>query len=413
MKHILSGMFLLISSVVFASQPLKIGVITDTHFLSEKLMDNGYALDEYIYNSGRNVRYIPAVLDQVLNDYLQSDIQVLLVCGDITNDGEKQSHIDFLERLKPLQEKGVKVYVIPGNHDINMPNATRFAGNKKFKAENVSSQEFADLYAGCGYGDALQRDSASLSYVTELNSETWLLAIDAAKYNDYTTSSITSGRIMLETEEWIVKVLDEAKLKNKQVIGMMHWGLTEHIMYQSMIFKEYLVDDWKRLAGLFADKGMTAIFTGHFHANDITAFQSENGNTIYDIETGTLSAYPFAYRFVSLDSNGMGIETKNVISIPENPNLAEEDKERMLVLATKLAEVKLKRLGYNLNDQTLALFADVLGQIFILHAYGDEKVDDRLKRTMEELGRQMETPVDTNDISLDFPPADNNLRIDF
>lgn len=406
-------MFLLISSVTFANEPLKIGVITDTHYLSEQLMDNGYALDEYIYVSGKNVKYVPAILDQVLNDYLQSDIQVLLVCGDITNDGEKQSHIDFLKKLEPLQKKGVKVYVIPGNHDVNMPHPISFKGNKKFPTDNVSSAMFAELYNNCGYGNAINRDASSLSYVAELNNDTWLLAIDAAKYADYTTSSITSGRILPETEKWVLAMLEEAKLQNKHLIGMMHWGLTEHIIYQSLFFKEYLVDDWKRLANLFADNGMKAIFTGHFHSNDITAFHSDNGSTIYDIETGTLSAYPFSYRFVTLDKGGMSVDTKNIVSIPEKPDLAEADKARMLALSTRLSKIKLKGLGYDLSSDALALFSEVLGQIFIKHAYGDEKVDDQLKQTMEKLATLMETPIDTDDVVLDFPPADNNIEIKF
>lgn len=392
---------------------MRIGIITDTHFLSEKLMDNGDALNNYVLTSGKNVKYTPAVLDKVLNDYLKSNIQVLLVCGDITKDGEKQSHLDFLEKLKPLQNKGTKIYVIPGNHDINMPNAVEFKGDRRIPVANISPDEFASLYSDCGYGNAIKRDTESLSYVSELDDQTWLLAIDAARYKEYTTSSITGGRISPETEKWIADILDQAKRLNKQVIGMMHWGLTEHIMYQSVIFKDYLVDDWKRLANLFADNGMKAVFTGHFHSNDITAFTSDKGNTIYDIETGTLSAYPFSYRFVELDAKGINIETKNITATPDNVNLAKEDKQRMLDLATKLAANKLKKLGNDLPDETQAIFADVLGQIFIKHAYGDEKVDEKLKYTMEELSGLMESPIDFNDMELDFYPADNNLRIDF
>ncbi len=413
MKYILLNILFFISTCLFANEPLRIGVITDTHYLSEKLMDDGSALNEYILTSGKNVKYTPAVLDQVLEDYLESEIQILLVCGDITKDGEKQSHLDFVEKLRSLQNKGVKVYVIPGNHDINMPNAVEFKKDRKLPVANISPDEFTSLYKECGYGTALRRDTGSLSYLAELNNDTWLLAIDAARYKEYTTGSITAGRILPETEKWIVDVLDEAKKQNKQVIGMMHWGLTEHIMYQSVIFKNYLVDEWKRLANLFADKGMKSVFTGHFHSNDITAFTSENGNIIYDIETGTLSAYPFSYRFVKVDKEGMSIETKNVVAVSANPNLAEEDKQRMLELSTRLAVGKLKGLGYDMPNETLMQFADVLGQIFIMHAYGDEKADDKLKASIEKLSKSMDSPMDLNDIELDFYPADNNLYIKF
>lgn len=406
-------LFITLGTGLYASAQTKIGVITDTHYLSENLMDDGYALQDYIYTSGRNIKDVPAVLDKVLEDYLKSNIQVLLVCGDITKDGERQSHLDFVKKLKPLQDKGVKVFVIPGNHDINMPNPVEFKGNKALHVDSISPQDFTEIYAGCGYEDAVKRDTASLSYVAQLGNNSWLLAIDAARYEEYTTNSISGGRILPETEKWITEVLDEAKSKNIQVIGMMHWGITEHIMYQSLFFKEYLVNDWRRFATLFADKGMKAIFTGHFHANDISLFTSEAGNKIYDIETGTLSAYPYAYRFVDLYTDGMKIKTKNITSVPGNSNLAMEDKQRMKAIAENMALQKLRGNEIEFSPELIPQYADVLSQIFILHAFGDEKVDDKLRLSLKKLAETMESPFDVKDVELDFPPADNNVEIVF
>lgn len=414
MKQILLYILsLLFTTSVLADEPIKIGVITDTHYLSEKLMDDGYALQDYVQMSGKNIKDAPAVLDKVLDDYLHSDIQVLLVSGDMTKDGEKQSHLDFVNKLKPLQNKGVKIFVIPGNHDINMPGAVEFKGNKALPVPNVTPEDFTDIYASCGYNSALLRDTASLSYVASLDTHTWLVAIDAARYKEYKTRSISGGKISADTEKWIVEVLDEARLQNVNVIGMMHWGLTEHIVYQSVFFKDYLVDDWKRFANLFADKGMKAVFTGHFHSNDISAFTSDKGNTIYDIETGTLSGYPFSYRFVELSEKGMDIKTKNVTSLPDNPALAVDDKQRMQFLSHKLTIQKLKGMGYNLPDDVLNQFADVLSQIFVLHLYGDEKPDEKLKQSMLRLSKVMDSPMDIEELHVDFPPADNNVRIVF
>ncbi|MDH6308440.1 3',5'-cyclic AMP phosphodiesterase CpdA [Dysgonomonas sp. PFB1-18] len=413
MKHITLSLLLSVSVSLSAIRPIKMGVITDTHYLSEQLMDGGYAVQNYVLVSGKNIKDTPAVLDKVLADYLNSDIEVLLICGDMSKDGEKQSHLDLVKKLKPLQDRGVKVYVIPGNHDINMPNAVEYKGNKTLPVANVSPREFTDIYAACGYKDAIRRDTASLSYVAQLGEDTWLLAIDAARYEEYKGYTVSGGKISAATEKWIVDVLDEAKAKNIQVIGMMHWGLTEHIIYQSMFFKEYLVDDWNRLANLFADKGMKVIFTGHFHSNDISSFRSDKGNIIYDIETGTLSAYPFSYRYVDLYADRIDIRTENVTAVPGNPNLASEDKDRMQSLARQLALQKIKNLGYDFSQDVKEQFADVLSQIFVLHAFGDEKPDDQLKASVEKLSKLMESPMDLDDMQLDFPPADNNIEITF
>lgn len=82
-------------SSVPAHEDLKIGVFNDIHYLSEQLMDGGDAIKQYDQYSGKNIRYVPEILDKVLADYLSSDINVLLIPGDITKDGEKQSHLDF------------------------------------------------------------------------------------------------------------------------------------------------------------------------------------------------------------------------------------------------------------------------------------------------------------------------------
>lgn len=373
-------------------------------------MDGGYAVENYIAASGKNIKAVPAVLDQVLSNYMQgTPPDVLLINGDMTKDGERQSHLDFVAKLKPLQEKGTKVYVVPGNHDINMPNSMEYKGNKTFPTPNVSPEEFVDIYKDCGYGDAIKRDTASLSYVAQLDSQTWLLTIDVARYKEYKDRSLSSGKLSPTTEKWIIQVLEEARNQNIQVIGMMHWGLVEHIMHQSEFFGDYLVQDWKRLSALFADIGMKAIFTGHFHANDITAYTSPAGNTIYDIETGTLSAYPFAYRMIDYSPTQMKIATANVESIPDYPNLAKDDRENMRLLAEKRAAQKLNSLGYGLPDDVTKKMAKALSQIFILHMAGDETLDSDLKEAIKEMSQAMDAPFDTEDLNLDFFPADNNV----
>jgi hypothetical protein len=194
---------------------------------------------------------------------------------------------------------------------------------------------------------------------------------------------------------------------------MMHWGLVEHIIYQSTFFEDYLVDDRQRLAPLFADKGMKAIFTGHFHANDITAFTSDNGNTIYDIETGTLCSYPFSYRFIDYYPTNMNISTFNVESIPQNLTLLADDKKRMEELSEKSAVSKIKNMGFGLPDPLVSQMAKVIGQVFVLHAYGDEKMTDDMRKSIQQLSIVLDSPVDMDDFQLDFFPADNNVTITF
>jgi len=411
---IFTSLIVLNISGVYADEPLRIGVITDIHYLSYKLMNNeSQALQKYIQASGRTVEDTPAVLDKVLSDCLTNGIDILLVLGDITKDGEKQSHVDFVEKFRPLREKGTRVFVLPGNHDINMPNAVGYGRNGTYVVENTTSKEFETIYADCGYGKALFRDTVSLSYVASINKDTWLLAIDAARYKEYKDRSISSGRISPATEEWIIDVLEKAKSSDKRVIAMMHWGLVEHIPYQSVMFKDYLVDDWERIADLLANNGVKAIFTGHFHSNDISSFTSEEGNTIYDIETGTLASYPYSYRVVDVYRNRMAVRTKNITGIENNLNLAEKSRLQMQRLGEKQAGSRLKTLGYDIPEDIIKQLSAVLGKIFVLHLYGDEKPDEELKEAMSKLAGVMGDTGDVDKITLDIPPMDNNIEITF
>ena len=54
------------------------------------------------------------------------------------------------------------------------------------------------------------------------------------------------------------------------------------------------------MATTLADAGMRYIFTGHMHANDIAEYTSVSGNTIYDLETGSLAAYGSPVRTVTI-----------------------------------------------------------------------------------------------------------------
>lgn len=414
-KFIICCLLCIISvTTLLASEPLRIGIISDTHYLSEKLMDEGYAIDNYIHTSARDIKNVPALLDSVISEYAKSNIQVLLISGDITKDGEKQSHIDFVNRLKPLQDKGVRVFVVPGNHDINTNKAKRYVGNKTFDTDNTTPEDFATIYSNCGYKNAIKRDPASLSYLSSLNDNTWLLTIDIAR-GQYRKNGIKSEMISSQTEEWILDILKEAQEKQIRVLGMMHWGLVEHLPYQTELFPRYLIHDWKRLAGLFADNGMKAIFTGHFHSNDISAFNTNSGNTIYDIETGPLCCYPFVYRLAELTEEGINISTKRISSLPRVPMLAEQNKALLKLLVEKTAAQKLKSFGFSTDDKSTKELTDIVSRLFLLHVAGDEKIDETLKKRMTQLSELLGTYDEDETVipELDFPPADNNILIKF
>lgn len=386
--------------------------MSDIHFLGTDLAQSGEALTKYENATGRNVNELHAVLNETLKQIEAASVNAFLICGDLTNHGERGSHLELIRKLTSLKQKGIRIYVIPGNHDVNIPDAKAYVGDESSPTQTVSAKEFSELYAPFGYSGAIRRDSASLSYLSALTDSLWLLSLDSNRYNEYTATSISGGRLLPQTVQWAMDILSEARSKNITVLGMMHHGLVEHMPYQATFFPNYLVEDWKKLAAELADAGMPVVFTGHFHANDISSLTSANGNTIYDVETGSLSQYPLPYRLIETDGNTLKIDSHFIQSVEGVPNLQEKYQEKMEKYAKASAEAQLSRLKIPLAEETRRALADLLSQINILHVAGDEKVDAETTEAIQKLAESVgDENFDAKSFQLDFPPADNHLTL--
>lgn len=410
---------LLISLLLFVSLrdsisgDIKIAVITDIHFLSSKLALPGSALDNYEKSTGRNIEDLHSVIDLVISDLINEDIDVLLITGDLTNHGELQSHIDFIEKLKLIKDSGTSVFVIPGNHDVNIPNAKAYRGDQTIEVESVAGDIFMQLYNSYGYGSAINKDEVSLSYLSEINKNTWLLSIDSNRFDEYVNSSITAGRIRPETMEWALQILQEAHEKGIRVFGMMHHGLVEHMPFQSAFFPDYLIEDWESKADILADAGLNVIFTGHFHSNDITMHTSPSGNKIYDIETASLAQYPFGYRIMNLTDSSLCINSRFVTSTSVNPKLEEEYRYKLELITQKTTANLLNNIGMPIPSETKKVLSDMIVKLNLVHVKGDEVADSEMLKLIESFAAILGNEVQEEDYQFDLPPEDNKLVIEF
>lgn len=418
MKRTLNTIFLLpfllygCSNVVL-SDDIKIAVITDVHFLSKEIALPGEALSAYENSTGRKVDDLHSVFNLVLNDLLEEEIDILLISGDLTNHGELQSHLDFIEKLKPLKDNGARIFVTPGNHDINIPNSKQYIGDKAVPVASVTVDEFEQLYYSFGFENTLSKDEASLSYVAEITNDIWLLSIDANRYEENISTSITSGRIRNETMLWALQTLQEAQSKGVRVLGMMHHGLVEHMPFQSAFFSDYLVEDWSNKADSLADAGLEIVFTGHFHSNDITLHKSPSGNILYDIETASLSQYPFAYRIMNLTDSALYIDTRFVTSTPTNSNLESEYRNKLKVLTNRITENRLNNLGLPIPPNVKDILREMIVRLYLAHVKGDEVLDSELLEMIKSFASLLGNEVKDEEYTFDFPPEDNKLIIEF
>lgn len=269
-------------------------VSTDIHYLAENLTDDGEAFQKFISDGdGRQLNYISELMDAFVNDIRKKKPEVLIVSGDLTTNGEKDSHRELAEKLKKIEESGTSVFVIPGNHDILNPFARGFKGSNQYLAEYITEKDFEKIYRDYGYSEAVSRDKNTLSYLAAPSEDVWLLMLDTVQYRDNIKENQPrlDGEINPGTLEWIKECSALAKKNNAQIIAVMHHNLIDH---SDTIKEGYTINNSKAELQIFESVGINLALTGHTHLQDIK-YYSKGEYKVYDVVTSALGIYPQQY----------------------------------------------------------------------------------------------------------------------
>ena len=297
-------------------EELKICVMSDTHYYPLNYVSDCQDYTTYVNGDPKMLAESGSIFDAAVDIIEQDRPDIVLISGDLTKDGEKQGHRDVAAKLQALEDKaGIDVFVINGNHDVyNYTDACTFENGKKESAETVTPDEFKKLYANFGYNGDFNaqyytppqgKQAGGLSY-TVTYGDYVILAMDSGMYSPdatgmETNEHITAGRLDEDLMVWAVDQIEAAEAQGKTVIGLMHHGLLPHFENEDKIVHEYVVENWQESATTLADAGLRYIFTGHMHANDVAEFTTVSGNTIYDLETGSLASWGSPVRTVTLE----------------------------------------------------------------------------------------------------------------
>lgn len=372
----------------------RIAVLSDVHVMSPELIEHGGTeFQKYLDGDRKLLSESLELLDSACSNISKWRAQIIFITGDLTKDGEKVSHMLLVNNyLKKLEENGARVFVVPGNHDVNNPRAVIFKGDTKERTATVSKEEFAEIYRNYGYGEAIARDVNSLTYVAQLDERTRLIAIDACRYedNDFDNDRcVTSGRIKDSTMDFIRREARRAETDGCKVIAMMHHGVVRHWTLQDSMMKEYLVDDWKKRAGQLAKLGIKVVFTGHFHANDVSAI-SFSGRKISDVETGSTVSYPHPYRLIDVSGNRMIIRTKHIESLNSMKDSKHSLTDKSKAFAKTILNGMINRtLSSDVPAEDKREVSEVLGEAYLMHLKGDEKPDEEFRLRLHSVVDKM------------------------
>jgi 3',5'-cyclic AMP phosphodiesterase CpdA len=354
-------------------------VISDIHYYDKGLGVSGKAFDDSLERDRKLLVLSGDIFSRVIDEVRTEYADFVIIPGDLTKDGEKINHKRVVEGLKRIADGGKKVFVVPGNHDIANRNAVRYLGNRTETVKTVSGDEFAKLYGEFGYSHAMERDSHSLSYIAEPVPGLWLMALDSCRWKENTPSKgpFHGGAFSKETRVWIERMLIRAKEEEKAVIAFTHHGLLEHYPSNERYYPQYLVQEHAVVSELLARHDVHLVFTGHFHAQDITVKRFKNpGQFLFDIETGSLVTYPCPYRIVTLAEDQTADITSRFVTHldSQGESFATYARDYVYRGTVKKADVALK--GYRVSREDMEIISPQIAEAYVAHLAGDEEKPD-------------------------------------
>ena len=270
-------------------EPLEIWICADLHYLASSLHDDGTVFRQLVeQGDGKVPEYSEAIADEFIRLCLERRPDAVVIPGDLTYNGERISLQELCGKLKTLQDSGIPVLVIPGNHDLLYPYARSYFGSNARKTQAISLSDFREDCGAFGWEQAAARDSDSFSYVYSLSDDVELMFLDANTPAD-------PGSILDSTLTWAKKQLAWAKEDGKTVITVTHQSL---LAQNKFMTKGFIINNHDKLENLLRKYGVTLNLSAHIHIQHSVA---EDGMT--DIATGCISVAPLRYGILSLGAD--------------------------------------------------------------------------------------------------------------
>lgn len=273
--------------------------ITDVHNLSLKSAKT----DEEYKTAYERKAVRDAVYDLIISD---KETDIVLFTGDIADHGKIDEHNEFIEHTQKLKDAGKKIYLITATHDFGLTKVDENGESEKKDGVALRSQ-LGPMYESFGFNEAIS-SFERFSYVVKPQEGFRFMMLnddgDGIKYRGYSDEQI----------DWMKSQLDEAKQAGDFVIAATHHPMLPPSPIYPVLGKHEMLGKNYEMADFFADNGVKFLFTGHTHMQAINCHKSKNGNKVYDINTGTISEFPLAFKKVTIEDGVADIKT---IPVPQ------------------------------------------------------------------------------------------------
>lgn len=272
-------------------------IASDLHYIAPELTDGGPGYQQTLKNGdSKFMPYVEEITDAFLDEVLLDPPDVVLLTGDLTFNGAEISHRRLAGKLQRLEDAGIPVLVLPGNHDVYNENAARYRGGSFERVPFADSESFAEIYRDFGPGEALSADSDSLSYVWQLNEQVWIMMLDEDTAHDFCGLSDRSF-------QWIEAQLQKAREEGRFVLVAGHQNVFQHSIFRG----GYVIQGAQRLQELLRRYGVPLCLSGHLHTQHVL---SEDGLT--EIAASALCSYPCQYAVLTAEDGRLRYGTRRL-----------------------------------------------------------------------------------------------------
>lgn len=331
--------------------------IADTHHYSKTLGVSGKAFVLRSDSDQKCLKETGEIIDSAFGFLSNTECDAVCIAGDLTNDGEKISHMEFREKLYKLKEHK-KVYTVTATHDWCCDgNPRRFSGDSVYTDVPIlNHNDIYEFYRDFGVNDAFAEYKTTLgpaSYAVNVGDCVTLLGLIDDK-NGRNSAGYKSAHL-----DWICEQIRLAVKNGRVPIAMEHHLLIPHIT--PLFTKGACSPDREKIINAFADAGLKIIIVGHSHLQRIDRHISPSGNEIYEINVGSLVGYPAPMVTVTADESKITVKTDYLdsfevdgVKVNAQKYLADHSKKIISVLFSAAAQndrelfrLRLKALGIN------------------------------------------------------------------
>ena len=366
---------------------MRFAVLSDTHYISEStLYDGGSRSPRDVLRREINLK--------VLEDLkARTDLDVILITGDLTDAGDFDSHREFAALLRDLQDSGKRVYVLTATHDFHYSRAwvsvydqpvayrespwekpwcdmektdfralvkEEFSGLPASSCEPLvkpvaSPDDLWEIYRPFGRDQAFTTCESAYSYAVKLDEKLWCLMLNN-NFRDIDAMYDASPTYSPACYRWIESVVRAAKEEGAFVFACTHHPLVPPVpAYKLGGTPRNMRNPY--VCHTLADIGISLVFSGHTHFADIAFGSSDRGNVLCNVTTPSICFLPPAWRLAELypDAHRLKVQT-----VPVEKNDAMHIAEKTLLDHFKKEFVhvqsrKLDRLPHGLGRAVRAL----------------------------------------------------------